>query len=113
MNPVKDTHEKEIEDAGKQYLNSLLDKEGKTDEAAEDKAGNNNKLNKKRHARYNFNTDDIEVAAEEGVNEKSGSIVVPRQAKNAFNAEFTNYKAAATAQASAKKAANLKKLKKN
>lgn len=116
MNPVKDTHEEDIHTAGKEYLKSLLDKSDKAGEEEEkgDKENvKNEKLNKKRHARYNFNTNDIEVNAKEEVNDKTGSITVARSVKNAFNSDFTNYKSASNASAAAASKNIKKKIKKN
>lgn len=58
MNPLKNTHDEEVQNAGKEYLNDLLEKSEKNES---EKSAPTDKLNKKRHARYNFNTDDIVI----------------------------------------------------
>ncbi|KAL4441117.1 hypothetical protein ABPG74_002067 [Tetrahymena malaccensis] len=108
MNPIKD-NENEIQDAGKEYLKSLLEKDNKQDEKEDKKS---DKLNKKRHARYNFSTDDIDVG-NASINQNTGTITIARDSKVALNQDFTNYKSASAAQAAAAAKNAKKKLKKN
>jgi hypothetical protein len=54
----------------------------------------------------------LHIGEEAEINPKTGTITVARSAKDAFNSEFTNYKAASKAQGAGAKNAQ-KKIKKN
>jgi len=114
LNPIKEAHGDEIQEAGKQYLNSLLgNAEGEDNKEGNATKTEKDKLNKKRHARYNFNTEDLHIGEETEINPKTGTITVARSAKDAFNSEFTNYKSASKAQAAGAAKQSQKKVKKN